>query len=457
MSSLEGVKITCFAYGQTGSGKTFTMMGDNCTTPGLFLLAANDLFKLIADRKLGLGIYVSFYEIYCGKLYDLLNNRNQLFAREDAKANINIVGLSEKKVNKVDELMHIISFGMGERTTSTTSSNVDSSRSHAILQIYFKDSADKNQGKLAFIDLAGSERASDAMDQTKQTRFDGAEINKSLLALKECIRALDHDQKHLPFRGSKLTMVLKDSFIGNCKTLMIANVSPTLSCCDHTLNTLRYADRVKELKRGSTAPNNHFGGISDMLMLPRRDPPKQTFQSAPKPKESKDEPSKKWKFQNNSGVQIQMSNSNSEKIAENLRNISNIIGYQKPPQADCKLNDYKETNEQLCEEHEKLIDIILNEEEELISCHKGCVDKSVESIKNEMSLIQQVDQPNSDVNEYVDKLGLILSQRADEIAILRGKLRQFADHLQQEKEISSKFEKSNEPEELLSGDLMSDI
>jgi len=85
--------------------------------------------------------------------------------------------------------------------------------------------------------------------------MDGAEINKSLLALKECIRALDLEKKHLPFRGSKLTQVLKDSFTGNSKTTMIANVSPTNSCCEHSLNTLRYADRVKELKKDS-----NFGG-----------------------------------------------------------------------------------------------------------------------------------------------------------------------------------------------------
>ncbi len=79
-------------------------------------------------------------------------------------------------------------------------------------------------------------------------RIDGAEINKSLLAVKECIRAIDQEKRHLPFRGSKLTMVLKDSFIGNCRTIMIGCVSPNSLSCEHTLNTLRYADRVKELK-----------------------------------------------------------------------------------------------------------------------------------------------------------------------------------------------------------------
>jgi kinesin family protein 2/24 len=102
---------------------------------------------------------------------------------------------------------------------------------------------------MSFIDLAGSERGADTINTNKQTKMDGAEINKSLLALKECIRALDQDKKHTPFRGSKLTQVLKDSFVGNSKTTMIANISPASICCEQTLNTLKYADRVKELKK----------------------------------------------------------------------------------------------------------------------------------------------------------------------------------------------------------------
>ena len=102
--------------------------------------------------------------------------------------------------------------------------------------------------KISFIDLAGSERAKDVTDFNKKTRIDGAEINKSLLALKECIRALDKSKAHKPFRGSKLTQVLKDSLTGNCRTLMIGNVSPNLGSSEDTLNTLRYSDRVKELK-----------------------------------------------------------------------------------------------------------------------------------------------------------------------------------------------------------------
>merc|ERR1719291_494954 len=137
---------------------------------------------------------------------------------------------------------------------------MDSSRSHAILQICLKDVSDSKRGpvehgKISFIDLAGSERGADTLDTDRQTRMDGAEINKSLLALKECIRALDQQHDHTPFRGSKLTQVLKDSFVGsNCRTVMIANVSPCGCAVEHSLNTLRYAYRVKEL-RSSTRPN----------------------------------------------------------------------------------------------------------------------------------------------------------------------------------------------------------
>lgn len=112
-----------------------------------------------------------------------------------------------------------------------------------------------------------------------KTRMDGAEINKSLLALKECIRALDLASKHLPFRGSKLTLVLKDSFIGKCQTVMIGNISPAIDSCENTLNTLRYADRVKELKDGSGKQH----ADKNELML-ARDKNKSTIIEYEKPK-----------------------------------------------------------------------------------------------------------------------------------------------------------------------------
>ena len=259
----NNAKITCFAYGQTGSGKTFTMMGNNETNPGLYLLASYDIFSLIETKYKNICIYIAFYEIYCGKIFDLLNSRKNLNILEDSKGQINIVGITEIQVNDLNSLINIINYGINLRSVGITGANNDSSRSHGIIQINLKDIKNKKlKGKISFIDLAGSERAKDTLNTNKQTKFDGAEINKSLLALKECIRALDHCKKHTPFRGSKLTLVLRDSFIGNCKTLMIANISPCQSSSEDTLNTLRYADRVKELKKRneSKEKNYHSGG-----------------------------------------------------------------------------------------------------------------------------------------------------------------------------------------------------
>ena len=284
-AAFEKTKITCFAYGQTGSGKTYTMMGNNHiendkgpTVPGLYLLSAVDMFNYLSMEKYSnLTFFVSFYEIYCNKLFDLLNNKNLLQAREDGKGNICIAGLIEKEINNLNELMNIIDFGLNGRTTGITGANLDSSRSHAILQIAIRTKDNNsNYGKISFIDLAGSERAVDTIDTNKQTKIDGAEINKSLLALKECIRALDQEKRHKPFRGSKLTLVVRDSFIGNCLTLMIANISPCLSCSEHTLNTLRYADRVKELRKPKherdLTPNKKDPNdvLADLLMMPRQ-------------------------------------------------------------------------------------------------------------------------------------------------------------------------------------------
>ena len=268
-------KVTCFAYGQTGSGKTYTMMGyEKLGVKGQYILAADDIFKVIRQpRYKNLSIWVSFYEIYCGKAHDLLAARKECFIRVDAKENVHIVKLTEQQLKNVDQMMEIISKGMSVRQTGTTGANDDSSRSHAVLEIHLRENATgKTYGKMSFIDLAGSERGADVKDNEKQTRRDGAEINKSLLALKECIRALDQDKGHTPFRGSKLTLVLRDSFIGNnCKTVMIGNISPAISACEHTLNTLRYADRVKELK--APGEPREKGDAKDelakALMLPR--------------------------------------------------------------------------------------------------------------------------------------------------------------------------------------------
>uniref|UniRef100_A0A5F5PJY4 Kinesin family member 24 n=1 Tax=Equus caballus TaxID=9796 RepID=A0A5F5PJY4_HORSE len=201
--------------------------------------------------------------------------KRPLGVREVRRGEINIITVEDKETLLVHEkkeavdltqyILQVILKGSKERSTGATGVNADSSRSHAVIQIQVKDSAKRTFGRISFIDLAGSERAADARDSDRQTKMEGAEINQSLLALKECIRALDQEHTHTPFRQSKLTQVLKDSFIGNAKTCMIANISPSHVATEHTLNTLRYADRVKELKKGTkccTSARNRTSGNS---------------------------------------------------------------------------------------------------------------------------------------------------------------------------------------------------
>ncbi|KFD68806.1 hypothetical protein M514_02721 [Trichuris suis] len=252
----NGGTATCFAYGQTGSGKTHTMGGHfagksqevNC---GIYAFTARDVFRLASSqyKHLQLSISCSFFEIYSGKVFDLLASKAKLRILEDSHGQVQVVGLKEVQVTNRNEVLALIRRGTEVRTSGQTSANSMSSRSHAIFQIILrKKPNDKAYGRFSLIDLAGNERGADTMAADRQTRMESAEINRSLLALKECIRALGRKNAHLPFRASKLTLVLRDSFVGvNARTCMIAMVSPGSASCEHSLNTLRYADRVKEL------------------------------------------------------------------------------------------------------------------------------------------------------------------------------------------------------------------
>lgn len=251
----QGGKATCFAYGQTGSGKTHTMGGDlsgkaQNASKGIYAMASRDVFLLKNQpryRNMGLEVYVTFFEIYNGKLFDLLNKKAKLRVLEDGRQQVQVVGLQEHLVSCADDVIKMIDVGSACRTSGQTFANSTSSRSHACFQILLRTKG-RLHGKFSLVDLAGNERGADTSSADRQTRMEGAEINKSLLALKECIRALGQNKAHTPFRESKLTQVLRDSFIGeNSRTCMIAMISPGISSCEYTLNTLRYADRVKEL------------------------------------------------------------------------------------------------------------------------------------------------------------------------------------------------------------------
>uniref|UniRef100_A0A8C6LEG4 Kinesin-like protein n=1 Tax=Nothobranchius furzeri TaxID=105023 RepID=A0A8C6LEG4_NOTFU len=246
---------TCFAYGQTGSGKTHTMGGDfsgknqDCSK-GIYALSARDVFLMLkkpAYKKLDLQVFATFFEIYSGKVFDLLNRKAKLRVLEDGKQQVQVVGLQEREVKCTEDVLKLIEMGNSCRTSGQTSANAHSSRSHAVFQIILRRRG-KMHGKFSLIDLAGNERGADTSSADRQTRLEGAEINKSLLALKECIRALGRNKPHTPFRASKLTQVLRDSFIGeNSRTCMIATISPGMASCENTLNTLRYANSLISL------------------------------------------------------------------------------------------------------------------------------------------------------------------------------------------------------------------
>ncbi|KAL7985157.1 hypothetical protein Chor_003727 [Crotalus horridus] len=220
----EGGKATCFAYGQTGSGKTHTMGGNfsgkvQKASKGIYAFASQDVFLLQNQpryRAQGLDIYVTFFEIYNGKLFDLLNKKAKLRVLEDGKQQVQVVGLQEMRVNCAEDVIRMIEIGSACRTSGHTFANSSSSRSHACFQIILRRKG-KLHGKFSLVDLAGNERGADTSSADRQTRMEAAEINKSLLALK------------------------------------IAMISPGMSSCEYTLNTLRYADRVKELPSNGTA------------------------------------------------------------------------------------------------------------------------------------------------------------------------------------------------------------
>ncbi|EQC38312.1 hypothetical protein SDRG_04032 [Saprolegnia diclina VS20] len=241
--------LTVFAYGQTGSGKTYTMKS-------VYRQAASDLFAQLASSSKGrIVVGVSFYDIYKNGVCDLLNQRKKVQALEDNDGVVQLLGLTEVQTTSAAMLMELVEKGEASRITSINGVHDDSSRSHAILRVtlYAGNATQSSplgtaEARLSMVDLAGSERACETQTDDKSTRMEGAEINKSLLALKECIRAMDIGAKHLPFRQSKLTQILRDSFMcETSKTVMIATVSPCSEHSNHTLNTLRYADRLKEI------------------------------------------------------------------------------------------------------------------------------------------------------------------------------------------------------------------
>ncbi|XP_011049905.1 PREDICTED: kinesin-like protein unc-104 isoform X14 [Acromyrmex echinatior] len=265
--AFEGYNVCIFAYGQTGAGKSYTMMGKQEEgQEGIIPQICKDLFRKISytsNERLKYSVEVSYMEIYCERVRDLLNpkNRGNLRVREHPLYGPYVEDLSKLAVLSYEDIHDLIDEGNKARTVAATNMNETSSRSHAVFTIFFtQQQQDSTTGlmtekvsKISLVDLAGSERA----DSTgaKGTRLkEGANINKSLTTLGKVISALAEiatkkkkKADFIPYRDSVLTWLLRENLGGNSKTAMIAAVSPADINYDETLSTLRYADRAKQI------------------------------------------------------------------------------------------------------------------------------------------------------------------------------------------------------------------
>ncbi|XP_057287673.1 kinesin-like protein KIF1B isoform X7 [Pezoporus wallicus] len=273
LHAFEGYNVCIFAYGQTGAGKSYTMMGkQEESQAGIIPQLCEELFEKINDNsneEMSYSVEVSYMEIYCERVRDLLNpkNKGNLRVREHPLLGPYVEDLSKLAVTSYTDIADLMDAGNKARTVAATNMNETSSRSHAVFTIVFtqkKHDTETNLStekvsKISLVDLAGSERA----DSTgaKGTRLkEGANINKSLTTLGKVISALAEVDNctskskkkkktdFIPYRDSVLTWLLRENLGGNSRTAMVAALSPADINYDETLSTLRYADRAKQIK-----------------------------------------------------------------------------------------------------------------------------------------------------------------------------------------------------------------
>jgi len=412
-SIFEGGMATCFAYGQTGSGKTHTMGGEfhgksQDSKNGIYAFATRDVFKLLKSPKYknnNLVVSCSYFEIYSGKVFDLLSGKSKLRVLEDGKQQVVVVGLTETEVDSVEDVLKLITQGNNQRTSGQTSANAHSSRSHAVFQIILRENKGRKPlfGKFSLIDLAGNERGADTSSANRQTRMEGAEINKSLLALKECIRALGRKGAHLPFRASKLTQVLRDSFIGDkARTCMIAMISPSMSSCEHTLNTLRYADRVKELgvdKAGKGQGGGNSLDYEDDLL---------------------------------GGSLGDLESEHGQRMEDGVLSPedSDLAQLRSLNDGECSADWY---NFQESVAHLQVL------EEDVVESHKNLVDSMEHWIQQDASLLAMTNEVDYDQDAYAQQLEDMIAEKQEQLATLREKTRAFRECLSEEEVQSTKM------------------
>ncbi|XP_013371449.1 PREDICTED: kinesin-like protein KIF27 isoform X3 [Chinchilla lanigera] len=287
LSLIEGYNATVFAYGQTGSGKTYTIGGGHIASvvegqKGIIPRAIQEIFQSISENPSSdFNVTVSYVEVYKEDLRDLLEletSMKELHIREDEKGNTVIVGAKECHVESVDEVMSLLEMGNAARRTGTTQMNEHSSRSHVIFTISICQMQRNPEAgedgswcthrrivsKFHFVDLAGSERVTKT-GNTGERFKESIQINSGLLALGNVISALGDPRRknsHIPYRDAKITRLLKDSLGGSAKTVMITCVSSSSSDFDESLNSLKYANRARNIRN---KPALNFSPQSDRV------------------------------------------------------------------------------------------------------------------------------------------------------------------------------------------------
>lgn len=232
---VKKIDTTFYVYGQTGSGKTHTIMG-NDKVPGILPL----ILKVL--KKQNINLTFNCIQIYNNKCLDILNNNNEIYEREDNNGKIHLTNVKHLSL-KTESVTNIINMIKQNRHIGISNQNNQSSRSHLLFRI--------NNGNhfLNILDLAGSEKAKDSVYVNKDIYRENIEINKSILILKECIRSLKNNNSHIPYRGSKLTKILKDSFERKTESYILATMSPEKENISDSLNTLNYISDIKLIKR----------------------------------------------------------------------------------------------------------------------------------------------------------------------------------------------------------------
>jgi len=263
-SVLDGYNVCIFAYGQTGSGKTFTMNG-TADNPGLNVRVLTELFKEREERSLEMDIRISLMvtEIYNETIKDLfVTKQKKLDVKQNPDGSNTVPGLTELAVASVEDVMKAMKEAQANRTVMSTDMNEESSRSHSIVQVRTVNVSKKDKreyvGKINLIDLAGSENVNKS-GVSGQGMREAQNINKSLSALGDVIGSLVAKSPHVPYRNSKLTMMLKDSLGGDSKTLMIVQSSPAQINVTETLSSLNFASRARNVELGK-AKRNVKGG-----------------------------------------------------------------------------------------------------------------------------------------------------------------------------------------------------